>query len=133
VAVTADRREIAAVFAGGVIGALARAAVEHALPPSPGAWPWATFAVNVAGAALLGWAVTRLQERLPLSAYRRPFVGTGVCGALTTFATFQLELLRMLDDGALALALGYAAGSLAAGFAAVHFASALTRRARLLS
>lgn len=120
------------MFAGGVIGALARAGLEQALPAEPGAWPWATFAVNVAGAALLGWSVTRLQERLPLSAYRRPFIGTGVCGALTTFSTFQLELLGMLDGGERGLALGYAAASLCAGFAAVHLASALTRRARLL-
>lgn len=120
------------MFAGGVIGALARAGLEQALPAEPGSWPWATFAVNVAGAALLGWAVTRLQERLPLSAYRRPFIGTGLCGALTTFSTFQLELLGMLDGGERGLAAGYATASLCAGFAAVHLASALTRRARVL-
>ena len=44
---------------------------------APG-WPWMTFAVNVAGAFLLGYFVTRLQERLPLSAYRRPLLGTGL-------------------------------------------------------
>ena len=82
----ADPRELAAVFTGGALGALARALLEDALPHAPGTWPWATFAVNVAGALLLGWAVTRLQERLPLSAYRRPFLGTGICGGLTTFS-----------------------------------------------
>jgi fluoride exporter len=130
--VRADRRELAAIFAGGFIGAVARALVAEALPhDDPGAWPWATFAVNLAGAFALGWFATRLQERLPLSAYRRPFVGTGVCGALTTFSTLQLELLRMLDEADAALALGYAAASLAGGFAAVALASNLVRRARV--
>jgi fluoride exporter len=121
----ADGRELAAIFAGGFLGAVARAEVAAALPAAPGEWPWATLAVNVLGAFLLGYAVTRLQERLPLSAYRRPFIGTGVCGALTTFSTLQLELLR-LPAG---LAVGYAATSIAAGFLAVAAATNLVRRA----
>ena len=127
----ADPRELAAVFAGGGLGALARALLGDALPHDPGSWPWATFAVNIAGALLLGWAVTRLQERLPLSAYRRPFLGTGICGGLTTFSTFQLELLQMLDAGHAALAVGYAAASVAAGAVAVALATNLVRRARV--
>jgi fluoride exporter len=129
-----DRRELAAIFAGGFAGAVARAEIAVALAPSsPASWPWATFLVNVAGAALLGYAVTRLQERLPLSAYRRPFLGTGVCGALTTFSTMQLELLRMLDAGRIGLALAYAAASLGAGFGAVLVATGGVRRARLFA
>jgi CrcB protein len=126
-----DLHEVIAIFIGGAIGALARAGVDEALPVHPGTWPWATFAVNVAGAALLGWGVTRLGERLPPSRYRRPFLGTGVCGALTTFSALQLELLRMLDRGAIGLAVGYAAASLIAGFGAVWLASGLVRRGGL--
>lgn len=126
-----DPRELAAVFAGGVIGALARTGLVEAWPPHAGRWPWATFVVNVAGTFLLGYFVTRLQERLPPSGYRRPLLGTGLCGALTTFSTLQLELLRMLDAGRDGLAVGYAGASLAAGFAAVTVASGLVRRARL--
>jgi CrcB protein len=125
-----DGRELAAIFAGGFAGAVARAALAETFTHRPGQWPWATFAVNVAGAFVLGWSVTRLQERLPLSAYRRPLLGTGFCGALTTFSTMQLELLRMLDGGDSALAMGYAAASLAAGFAAVFLATNLVRRVR---
>jgi CrcB protein len=126
-----DRLELAAVFAGGCIGAMARAAAGELLASGGPAWPWATFAVNVAGAFALGYFTTRLQERLPLSAYRRPLLGTGFCGALTTFSTTQVELLRMLDDGRAGLAFGYAAASLAAGFAALALATNLVRRARL--
>jgi len=123
-----DRRELAAIFAGGFVGAVARGLLARAWAADPGAWPWATFVVNLVGAFLLGYFVTRLQERLPLSAYRRPLLGTGLCGALTTFSTMQLELLRMLDAGRVGLAVGYGATSVAGGFAAVFVATALTRR-----
>jgi CrcB protein len=123
-----DARELAAIFAGGFLGAVARAGLVEALPHDAGEWPWATFLVNVVGAFLLGWFITRLHERLPLSAYRRPFLGTGVCGALTTFSTMQLELLRMLDGGHDALALDYATATLAAGMGAVALAIGLARR-----
>ena len=126
-----DRRELAAIFAGGAIGAVARAALATAISAGAGHWPWVTFAVNLAGAFLLGYFATRLQERLPLSAYRRPLLGTGFCGALTTFSTMQLELLRMLDAHRFGLAAGYAAASLVLGYAAVHVATALVRRVRI--
>jgi len=125
-----DRRELAAIFAGGFVGAVTRAEVGEALPYERGHWPWATFLVNIAGALLLGYFSTRLQERLPLSAYRRPLLGTGVCGGLTTFSTMQLELLRMLEDGRAGLALGYAGASVLLGFLAVALATNLVRRPR---
>jgi CrcB protein len=132
VAVRVDRRELAAIFLGGVIGALARLGLIEALAPAPGEWPWATFLANVVGALALGYLTTRLQERLPLSAYRRPFLGTGLCGALTTFSTLQLELLQMLDRGESGLAAGYAAASVTAGFLAVAATTNLVR-ARLIA
>ncbi len=126
-----DRRELAAVFAGGFIGTVARAELADALPDSSGRWPWATFPVNIVGAFMLGYFTTRLQERLPLSSYRRPLLGTGLCGGLTTFSTMQLELLRMLDRGQLPMALAYALVSVAVGFLAVALATNLVRRARV--
>ena len=126
-----DRRELAAIFAGGFVGALARAEVLEALPDQPGRWPWATFVVNLAGAFLLGYFVTRLQERLPVSAYRRPLLGTGLCGGLTTFSAMQLELLRMLDRTEVGLAVAYASASILLGFLAVTVATNLVRRARM--
>jgi CrcB protein len=128
-----DIRELAAIFAGGAVGALGRAGLLQWIPPHAGRWPWATFTVNIVGAFLLGYFATRLQERLPLSAYKRPLLGTGLCGALTTFSTMQLELLRMLDRGSVGLALGYAAASVAAGFAAVWLSTAMVRRVRVVA
>jgi fluoride exporter len=111
------------------VGALLRYALAEAFHSS--AWPWPTFIANVIGTFLLGYFATRLHERLPLSAYRRPFLGTGLCGALTTFSTVQLELLRMLDRGDLLLAATYAGASLGCGFTALLLATKLVRRVRV--
>ena len=126
-----DGRELAAIFVGGFAGVVARAELLQALPFRVGSWPWATFTVNVVGAFLLGYFATRLQERLPPSAYRRPLLGTGLCGGLTTFSTVQVELLRMLDAGRVGLAVAYALASVVAGFAAVLVATNMVRRTRL--
>lgn len=125
-----DRREIAAVFVGGGIGSLARAALSEAYPWVPPHWPWPTFIANVTGALLLGCFVTLLQERLRPTRYLRPLLGTGLCGGLTTFSTMQVEIVRMLDGNAYGLAAGYTAASVAAGVAAVQVATWLTRRVR---
>jgi fluoride exporter len=94
------RSELLAVFLGGCLGALARAAVAEALPV-----PWGTLAVNVFGAFLLGVVVTRSPR----------FWGTGFCGALTTFSTLQVQALA-LSTPAAAL---YVVGSVVLGYLAV--------------
>ncbi|MGB3485283.1 MAG: fluoride efflux transporter CrcB [Mycobacterium sp.] len=126
-----DNRELAAVFFGGALGTLARAVLVTVAAPRPDQWPWATFVVNIAGAFLLGYFTTRLLERLPLSSYRRPLLGTGLCGGLTTFSTMQLETLRMIEHHHYGLAAGYVTASIVAGLAAMHLATAWVRRARV--
>ena len=129
--ISPDRRELTAIFAGGALGGAARTALVALAPTHTGHWPWVTFIVNVGGCFLLGYLVTRLQERLPITAYQRPFLGTGICGALTTFSTFQLELLALIDRGDVGLALLYGAASIVSGFAGLALGTALVRRARL--
>ena len=126
-----DLREIGAIFAGGALGTLARAALAEAFPHAATAWPWPTFTVNVVAAFLLGYFVTRLQERLPLSSYRRPLLGTGLCGGLSTFSTMQVEILEMINAHAWGLAVAYAAASIAAGYTAIYLATAIVRRVRV--
>lgn len=128
-----DLAELGAIAFGGALGSLARVAVSQLLPSNAASWPWPTFAVNIFGALLLGYLVTRLQERLPISTLRRPLLGTGLCGALTTFSTVQLELLRMLEHDRYGLALGYVLASVVGGFVAVFLASAVVRRVRTLA
>jgi len=126
-----DRREIAAIFAGGALGTLLRAALAEAFRHPATAWPWPTFTVNIVAAFLLGYFVTRLTERLPLSSYRRPLLGTGLCGGLSTFSTMQVEILEMLGAHAWGLAAGYAAASITVGYAAIYLATAMVRRVRI--
>ena len=113
---------------GGIVGALLRAALEQAFPASGHGWPWTTFAVNIGGTIVLAVAVTLLQERLPPSTYPRPFIGTGVCGALTTFSTLQEEVLRLARNDHVPLGVAYLATSVLAGLVAVHVATGLARR-----
>jgi CrcB protein len=89
--------------------------------------------VNIAGALMIGYLVTRLQERLPVSTLRRPLLGTGLCGALTTFSTVQIELLRMVDQHRYGLAGGYLAASVLGGYFAVFASSAAVRRVRAIA
>jgi CrcB protein len=128
--VSAAQLRVLAILAGGAVGALARAGVAEGLPHTAGEWPWATFGVNLAGAALLAWLTTRLGEMVAPTRYWRPLVGTGVCGALTTFSTFQVETIQLADDGHASLALAYVAASLLAGMALAAAATAAARRRR---
>ena len=123
-----DRGELVAIFLGGFIGALARGGVTQALTVRAGEWPWATFAVNIVAALLLGYFVTHLRERAPAwHRHSRSFLAVGVCGALSTFSTMMLELLQMLDAGRLGLAALYAATSIAGGLAAIALATRLAQ------
>jgi CrcB protein len=124
-----DRRELLAIFVGGSIGSLARALVGIGLVTPSDGWPWATFLVNVAAAFMLGYFSTRLLERLPVSDYQRPLLGTGLCGGLSTFSTMQVEVVRLFEHGAWAVAASYVLASLVAGFLALHLATAIVRRA----
>ena len=126
-----DKRELLAVFAGGAVGTIARAALGTLTVADPGRWPWPTFTVNIVGAFLLGYFVTRLLERLPVSSYRRPSLGTGLCGGLTTFSTMQVETLKMIQSHHYGLAAGYTAASITAGLLAVYVATVLVRRVRI--
>jgi fluoride exporter len=128
-----DRRELGAIFAGGAVGALLRVWLGTTFTVAAAGWPWTIFAINITGSVALAYFATRLQERLPLSTYRRPLLGTGFCGAYTTFSTMQVEILTMLDHHRDGLAVGYAAASLAAGYVAIWLTTGAVRRARLIA
>lgn len=120
-----------AIAVGGALGALARLGLDEALPTAPGEWPWATLTANLLACALLGYLATRLLERLPPSTYRRPLLGTGLCGALSTFSSIPVEAISLGRDGHAGLATAYAAVTIVAGLALVLLSTATVRRARL--
>ena len=125
-----DPRAVLAIIVGGAVGTLARAAMSQAWPHDPTSWPWATFVVNVVAAAVLGWTVSWLQTHRPRSTYRRPLIGTGFCGGLSTFSTMELEIVRMVQAHAFGLAVVYTLASIAAGLAAVQLGTTVARRYR---
>lgn len=84
------------------------------------AFPWGTFAVNVAGCAVLGFL-----GAAAASPHLQLLLGTGLCGALTTYSTFSFETLRLAEDGARFYAAANVVGSLAAGLGAAFTGTAL--------
>jgi fluoride exporter len=127
-----DRPELVAIAAGGAFGAVARVAVNEAIPQTVGQWPWATFAVNISGTFLLGCLLAYLKQRDPITIPLYRLLGTGFCSTFTTFATMQLELVRMIEAARYEVAVGYAAASVALGYLAILSATKLVARLRTL-
>lgn len=119
-----------AVFVGGALGAIGRYGLHEAIPPEPGRWPWATFAANMAGCLLFGLVAAALVERRRPSAVRGPLLGTGLCGALTTFAALPVEAAGLADGGHGWLAAAYLGATIAAGLALVAAGTGAVRARR---
>ncbi|QIY69287.1 fluoride efflux transporter CrcB [Streptomyces sp. RLB1-33] len=117
------------VIVGGMVGAPLRYLTDRAVQTRHDTvFPWGTFAVNVVGCLILGLltgAVAAGAAGSPLQL----FLGTGLCGALTTYSTFSYETLRLTETGAgfyaAANVLVSVTAGLGAAFAGVSFAQAL--------
>jgi CrcB protein len=112
---------------GGAVGALARWAVAEALP-SPGGWPWATLLVNFTGCFLLGALLALLAARTPEPSWAGPFLGVGVLGGYTTYSTFAVEVVGLVDDGSPLAAALYVLVSVTGGVVAVALGALAVRR-----
>jgi CrcB protein len=114
---------ILVVILGAALGAPARYLLDRAVQARHGSlFPWGTFAVNVVGSFILG----ALAGASP-SAWVTYLVGTGFCGALTTYSTFGYETVRLVQEGAARLALLNALASIAVGLAAAYLGLWLTQ------
>jgi len=100
-------RQLAAVAIGGAAGAVMRWLVASGVQKvAGGAFPWGTFAVNALGSFLLGFLFVWLIERSTASELVRLAITVGFLGAFTTFSTYSIESIRLLQEGAFSLAFG---------------------------
>jgi fluoride exporter len=114
------------VMAGGALGAALRYALARALPLDT-AWPWPTFITNVAGGLLMGLLSAWLLRTGPAGESTRLLMGVGLLGGFTTFSAFSLEMAKMMDQGQVSLAAGYALASVIIALAAVFAGMAVGR------
>ncbi|MGW5555687.1 fluoride efflux transporter FluC [Micromonospora sp. NPDC003944] len=132
--VPADRRELttrpmttlATIATGGVLGALARAGLQHAVPHPPTGFPWATFTINTFGCLLIGVLMAVLGHLDGGHPLTRPFLGVGVLGGFTTFSTYAVDIHQALVAGAPGTAVAYLAATVLGALVAVGVGDAAT-------
>jgi fluoride exporter len=106
------------VAAGGFVGAPSRYLLDRSISSRiESELPWGTFAINMTGSFLLG-LLTGLTLAGHLSDIGKALIGTGFCGAYTTFSTFTFETVRLLEDGRLVEAAGNVLVSVVVGLGA---------------
>jgi CrcB protein len=117
---------VAAVSAGGVIGALARYGLATAWPHGPAGFSWAIWTVNVSGCFLIGVLMTLIARRWPDQRLIRPFFGAGILGGYTTFSTSVVDVQQAAAHGAAGVALLYLGATIVGALLAVWAGTALT-------
>jgi CrcB protein len=132
--VPADRAEtrpspvpvVAAVSAGGVLGALARYGISAAWPQHAGGFPWSIWAINISGSFLIGVLMVLISARRPSQRLIRPFFGAGILGGYTTFSTSMVDVRQAAAAGAPGVAVLYLGATIIAALVAVWAGTALT-------
>jgi CrcB protein len=114
------------VFVGGCLGGWARYGISSTWSTPTGRFPWATFAVNVAGAFILALVIVAAAD-LVSSRYLRPLLGTGFCGAFTTFSSIVVTVDLLFAHHHPRTAISYLAASVLGGLASATFGLVLGR------
>jgi CrcB protein len=115
----------ALVFAGGGAGAVLRYQMGRGLthlfgPAAMTAFPWATLAVNVIGSLAMGVLAGWLARFGQGGEQARLLIGVGLLGGFTTFSSFSLELMLLIERGQAGSAFAYAAISVLAGLTGLY-------------
>jgi CrcB protein len=116
------------IAVGGAAGALARYGIETQWSWEPPGFPWATLVINLLGCALIGIVLVLLLEVARAPWWVRPLVAVGLIGGFTTFSTFAVEAIELVDGSAAGTALLYVAVSVFAGLLCVWLAAHITRQ-----
>ncbi|WP_211110545.1 fluoride efflux transporter CrcB [Acuticoccus mangrovi] len=112
------------VAAGGAVGALSRFWANVLIAGLAGtSLPFATFTVNVVGSFLIGILTTLFSHNLAVTA----LAVTGMLGGFTTFSTFSIETVRLIEAGRIVVAIGYIGLSVIVSLAAAALGVALAR------
>jgi fluoride exporter len=118
---------LAAVAAGGAIGATARFLMGGAIQRLAPSFPYGTFAVNVLGCVVFGVIVALSESRTAIGPGARAFLLTGVIGGFTTFSSFGYETFELLRDGRVLAAAANIGGQMALGLLGVWAGLAIGR------
>ena len=118
----------AAVAIGGLIGCWARYALSVRFPFAGAGFPSATLAINVGGSFLIGLLFVLFAEKFAVAPALRAGILSGALGGFTTFSTFSMETLVLLQRGAVAKAALYVAASVFLGVAAAYAGVLLARQ-----
>jgi CrcB protein len=112
----------------GTLGCLARYGMTNLVQTIYGRnFPYATLSINVGGSFLMGFLFVETLERLTVSPELRTGILTGFIGGYTTFSTFEMELLLLVEQGASVKALLYLALSIGLGFGAAFGGAYIAR------
>lgn len=116
------------VMAGGALGSAARYHLGRLCTHLFGtAWPWGTLAANISGGLIMGLFVGWLAARAQGGEMLRLFFAVGILGGFTTFSSFSLETMLMIERGEIASATAYIAASVAASVGALALGLAFMR------
>ena len=118
---------LAAVFIGGCVGGLARYELTTSWTTPARAFPWATLAINTSGAFALAVLLVLVSDALPPTTYVRPLLGTGFCGAWTTFSAITAGADQLIAHGAAGTGAAYVLGSAVGGLGAAGLGLVMTR------
>lgn len=120
---------LAAIAAGGILGAEARYGLSRALPHRPDSFAWSTLLINLTGCLLIGVLMATLLQLPRPHSLARPFLGTGILGGYTTYSTFALDALQLVRAHRPGPAAGYLVATVLGCAVAVWLAATLTERA----